>query len=107
MHIGCFQLKSVQCLFSSVVNKKHQLLNLKIHKHLSSFQFSYHSISTVRSIILLRGCSPAGTGICQVSWRFGDLEVLLVSPSCLEFGVGDLKVVLKPRHGYVPKVLST
>jgi len=30
-----------------------------------------------------------------------------LSPSCLEFGVDNSKVVLKPRHGYVPKVLST
>ncbi|KAL0177455.1 hypothetical protein M9458_026349, partial [Cirrhinus mrigala] len=28
-------------------------------------------------------------------------------PSCLEFGPGDSKVILKPRHGYVPKVPST
>ncbi len=26
---------------------------------------------------------------------------------CLEFGPGDSKVILKPRHGYIPKVLST
>lgn len=30
-----------------------------------------------------------------------------MSPSFLEFGPYDSKVVLKPRHGYVPKVLST
>ncbi|XP_051756701.1 uncharacterized protein LOC127516273 [Ctenopharyngodon idella] len=39
--------------------------------------------------------------------RVGDLQALSVSPSCLEFGPNDSKVVLKPRHGYVPKVLST
>ncbi|CAM4610191.1 unnamed protein product [Leuciscus chuanchicus] len=39
--------------------------------------------------------------------RVGDLQALSVSPSCLEFGFGDSKVTLKPRHGYVPKVLST
>ena len=39
--------------------------------------------------------------------RVGDLQALSVSPSCLEFGPGDTKIVLKPRHGYVPKVLST
>ncbi|XDV44795.1 hypothetical protein PO909_013034 [Leuciscus waleckii] len=39
--------------------------------------------------------------------RVGDLQALSVIPSCLEFGVGDSKVILKPRHGYVPKVLST
>ncbi len=37
----------------------------------------------------------------------GDLQVLSVSPSRLEFGPSDFKVVLKPRHGYIPKVLST
>ncbi|XP_057175774.1 uncharacterized protein LOC130545349 [Triplophysa rosa] len=37
----------------------------------------------------------------------GDLQALSVSPSCLEFGPDNSKVVLKPRHGYVPKVLST
>ncbi|KAL0185441.1 hypothetical protein M9458_021138, partial [Cirrhinus mrigala] len=38
-----------------------------------------------------------------------DLRPLTVSqvPSCLEFGPGDSKVILKPRHGYVPKVPST
>ncbi len=39
--------------------------------------------------------------------RMGDLQALSVSPNCLEFGPGDSKVVLKPRHGYIPKVLFT
>ncbi|KAL0192323.1 hypothetical protein M9458_010619, partial [Cirrhinus mrigala] len=39
--------------------------------------------------------------------RMGDLQALSVNPSCLEFGPGDSKVILKPRHGYVPKVPST
>ncbi len=39
--------------------------------------------------------------------RVGDLQALSISPACLEFGPNDSKVVLKPRHGYVPKVLST
>ncbi len=39
--------------------------------------------------------------------RVGDLHALSTSPACLEFGPNDSKVVLKPRHGYVPKVLST
>ncbi|KAI2646365.1 Gag-Pol polyprotein [Labeo rohita] len=39
--------------------------------------------------------------------RMGDLQALSVSPSCLEFGPGDSKVILKLRHGYVPKVPST
>lgn len=39
--------------------------------------------------------------------RVGDIQALLVSASCLEFGPNDSMVVLKPRHGYVPKVLST
>ena len=38
--------------------------------------------------------------------RDGDLQALSVSPSCLEFGLDDSRVILKPRHGYVPKVLS-
>lgn len=37
----------------------------------------------------------------------GDMQELLVGASCLEFGPNDCKVILKPRHGYVPKVLST
>lgn len=36
----------------------------------------------------------------------GDLQALSVSPSCLEFGPNDSKVVLKPRHDYVLKVVS-
>ncbi len=35
--------------------------------------------------------------------QMGDLQVLSVSPSCLQFGPNNSKVVLKPRHGYVPK----
>ncbi len=37
----------------------------------------------------------------------GDLQALSVSPSCLKFGPNDSMLVLKPRHGYIPKVLST
>ncbi len=39
--------------------------------------------------------------------RVGDLQALSTSPACLEFGPNDSKVVLKPRHGYIPKILST
>ncbi len=39
--------------------------------------------------------------------RVGDLQALSVNPACLEFGPNDSKVILKPRLGYVPKVLST
>lgn len=35
-----------------------------------------------------------------------DPQALSVSASCPEFGTNDRKVVLKPRHCYVPKVLS-
>ncbi|KAL0203813.1 hypothetical protein M9458_001831, partial [Cirrhinus mrigala] len=33
----------------------------------------------------------------------GDLQVLSVNPTCLEFGPNDSEVILKPRQGYVPK----
>ncbi len=39
--------------------------------------------------------------------RIGDLQALSVSPTCLKFGPSNSKVILKPKHGYVPKVLST
>ncbi|XDV15578.1 hypothetical protein PO909_015629 [Leuciscus waleckii] len=39
--------------------------------------------------------------------RIGDLHALSVSPACLEFGPNDSKVILKPKHGYVPKSLNT
>ena len=39
--------------------------------------------------------------------RVGDLHALSVSATCLEFGPNDSKVILKPRHGYVPKVMGT
>ncbi len=39
--------------------------------------------------------------------RMRDMQALSVSPFCLEFGPNDSKIVLKPRHGYKPKVLST
>ncbi len=37
----------------------------------------------------------------------GDLQALSVSPYCLELGPNYSKIVFKPRHGYIPKVLST
>ncbi len=39
--------------------------------------------------------------------RVGDLKALSINPACLEFGPNDSKVVLKPRLGYMLKVLST
>ncbi len=39
--------------------------------------------------------------------QVGNLQALSVSASCLEFGPNDCKVVLQPRSGYVPKLLST
>ncbi len=39
--------------------------------------------------------------------HLGNMQALSVSPSCLEFGPNDTKIVLKSRHGYIPKVLST
>ncbi len=39
--------------------------------------------------------------------RVGELQALSINPACLELGPNDSKVVLKPRLGYVPKVLST
>ncbi len=35
------------------------------------------------------------------------LGSITINPACLEFGPNDSKVILKPRLGYVPKVLST
>ncbi len=37
----------------------------------------------------------------------GDLQALSVSESCTEFAPGLVKAFLRPRPGYVPKVLST
>ncbi|XDV41091.1 hypothetical protein PO909_010017 [Leuciscus waleckii] len=39
--------------------------------------------------------------------RIGDLHALSVSATCMEFGPNDSKVILKPKHGYVPKSLNT
>ncbi len=39
--------------------------------------------------------------------RVGDLQALSINPACIEFRPNDSKVFLKPRLGYVPKVLST
>ncbi len=36
--------------------------------------------------------------------RIGDLQALLVAPSCLEFAPGMVKAFLHPRQAYVPKV---
>ncbi len=39
--------------------------------------------------------------------RVGDLQALSVSKMCMDFVPGLVKVTLRPRPGYVPKVLST
>ncbi|XDV54920.1 hypothetical protein PO909_023109 [Leuciscus waleckii] len=39
--------------------------------------------------------------------RVGDLHALSVNAACLEFGPNDSIVILKPRHGYVPKVVPS
>ncbi len=39
--------------------------------------------------------------------QVGDLQALSINPACLKFRPNDSKVVLKPRLGYVPKMLST
>ncbi len=38
--------------------------------------------------------------------RVGDLQALSVSPSCMDFAPGLVKVLLRPRPGYIPKVAS-
>ncbi len=39
--------------------------------------------------------------------RVGDLQALSNSPSCMDFAPGLVKVLLRPRPDYVPKVAST
>ncbi len=39
--------------------------------------------------------------------RVGDLQALSVSEMCMDFAPGLVKMTLRPRPGYVPKVLST
>ncbi len=39
--------------------------------------------------------------------RVGDLQAFLVEDSCLEFGLGNSHVVLRPRPGYAPKIPTT
>ncbi len=39
--------------------------------------------------------------------RVGDLPALSVSKMCMDFALGLVKMTLRPRPGYVPKVLST
>lgn len=51
----------------------------------------------------LKTAPLALTSVKQV----GDLQVMSVSTSCLEFGPNDCKIILQPRSGYIPKVLST
>ncbi len=55
------------------------------------------SIKSVKGLLILALASVK---------RMGDLQALSVSPTCLKFGPNNSKVVLKPRHGYIPKVLS-
>ncbi len=39
--------------------------------------------------------------------RVGDLQALSIDNPCIDFGPGDCRVTLKPRKGYVPKLLLT
>ncbi len=39
--------------------------------------------------------------------RVGDLQALSISETCMDFAPGLVKVTLRPRPGYIPKVLST
>ncbi len=39
--------------------------------------------------------------------RVGDLQAFSVSETCMDFAPGLVKVTLRPRLGYIPKVLST
>ncbi len=39
--------------------------------------------------------------------RVGDLQTFSVSETCMDFAPGLVKVTLRPRPGYIPKVLST
>ncbi len=39
--------------------------------------------------------------------RVGDLQVFSVSEMCMDFAPGLVKVTLRPRPGFIPKVLST
>ncbi len=39
--------------------------------------------------------------------RVGDLQAFSVSETCMDFSPGLVKVTLRPRPGYIPKVLST
>ncbi len=39
--------------------------------------------------------------------RVGDLQAFSVSETCMDFAPGLVKVTLRPRRGYIPKVLST
>ncbi len=44
--------------------------------------------------------------LASVKWM-SDLQALSESPYCPQFGPHDSKVILKPKHGYVPQALST
>ncbi len=39
--------------------------------------------------------------------RVGDLHAFSVDDSCLQFGLADSQIILRPRPGYVPKVPTT
>ncbi len=39
--------------------------------------------------------------------RVGDLQAFSVSETCMDFAPGLVKITLRPRPGYIPKVLST
>ncbi len=39
--------------------------------------------------------------------RVGDLQAFSVSETCMDFAPGLVKVTLRPRPGYIPKILST
>lgn len=49
----------------------------------------------------------AVTALLAFVKRVGDLQALSIDNLCIEFGPGDCRITLKPRKGYVLKVLST
>ncbi len=59
--------------------------------------------SNLRGLSLKTALLLALTLVKQV----GDLQALSVNPAYLDFGPNNSKVILKPRLGYVPKLLST
>ncbi len=92
-HINCLELRAVfLALDLSVV------LEGLVTAPFEPLESASDRILTLKVVLLLALTSLK---------RVGDLQAFSVSETCMDFAPGLVKVTLRPKPGYIPKVLST